>query len=155
MHGIIDSKRNGGQLDASNLTLNDLKKIEDTFIDIFRGLFHPRIDYARAIRPASSQRPEPATSQRSEPPRSAPAEAHRESASQPAASEGNTSAAQAGVDASSAETAASPEGGAIAAKALDDDEPIFEVPPLPKRNGSQSNSHSKLTTPSETAETPK
>ncbi|MCY3574634.1 MAG: HDIG domain-containing protein [Chloroflexi bacterium] len=155
VHGIIDSKRNGGQLDASNLTLNDLKKIEDTFIDIFRGLFHPRIDYARAIRPASSQRPEPATSQRSEPPRSAPAEAHRESASQPAASEGNTSAAQAGVDASSAETAASPEGGAIAAKALDDDEPIFEVPPLPKRNGSQSNSHSKLTTPSETAETPK
>ena len=51
VHRIIESKRNDGQLNDSNLTLNDLQKIEETFIDIFKGLFHPRIDYEKAVKP--------------------------------------------------------------------------------------------------------
>lgn len=54
VHSIIEGKRNGGQLYRSNLTLNDLQKIEETFIDIFKGLFHPRIDYEKAVQPKSS-----------------------------------------------------------------------------------------------------
>ena len=120
VHGIIEGKRSAAQLDASNLTLNDLRKIEDTFIDIFRGLFHPRIDYARAVQPA----PNPEPRGKTEPldaiadlPVSAP-----HLASPPAPGDQPTEQIE-----------------AITA-ALDDDDPLFEVPPLPKRNGGKSHS---------------
>ena len=154
VHRIIEGKRNGGQLDASKLTLNDLKKIEDTFIDIFRGLFHPRIDYARAIRPASSARGESSSARRADQPRpAAPADANRASAnSGAAASDSANRPAKASGDASPAETATAD---STAANALDDNEPIFEVPPLPKRNGSKSNGDNKLATKTEEADSPK
>ncbi|GAB5492399.1 MAG: HDIG domain-containing protein [Phototrophicaceae bacterium] len=46
---IIDSKRGEGQLDESNLTLNDLRTIRDIFVDILQGMFHPRINYSEAV----------------------------------------------------------------------------------------------------------
>ncbi len=153
VHNIIEGKRNGGQLDASNLTLNDLKKIEDTFIDIFRGLFHPRIDYARAVRPGSP-RNEPAATRRSDPPRpAAPADGNRQSASSLAtASDSGNRTVKVNEDATPAETPANADSSAKAERALDDNEPIFEVPPLPKRNGSKSNSQTKLSPKSEEAD---
>ncbi|MCY4246612.1 MAG: HDIG domain-containing protein [Chloroflexi bacterium] len=140
VHNIIEGKRNDGQLDASSLTLNDLRKIEDTFIDIFRGLFHPRIDYARAVRPVSSPRSEPA--RRPESPRpAAPANGHRETASRPAApSDKVKKPATANAEPAPAETTANAAGNANAARPPYDNEPVFEVPPLPKRNGSKANS---------------
>ena len=57
VHGIIEGKRSSGQLDDSNLTLNELRTIEETFIDIFRGLFHPRIDYTKAVQEPSKREP--------------------------------------------------------------------------------------------------
>ena len=153
VHSIIEEKRNAGQLDASNLTLNDLRKIEETFIDIFRGLFHPRIDYSKAVTPAS---------------RAAAGE------SAPTIVTGGHSSAK-GVKAglmagetyteASADDASTRNRSAVRAVArpkvarpdpipqtnpkapaptmpaiLDDDEPINEVPPLPKRNGTK-NAH--------------
>ena len=153
VHSIIEEKRNAGQLDASNLTLNDLRKIEETFIDIFRGLFHPRIDYSKAVTPAS---------------RAAAGE------SAPTIVTGGHSSAK-GVKAglmagetyteASADDASTRDRSAVRAVArpkvarpdpipqsnpkapaptmpaiLDDDEPINEVPPLPKRNGTK-NAH--------------
>ena len=126
VHNIIEGKRNSGQLDASNLTLNDLRKIEDTFTDIFRGLFHPRIDYARAARSAVTQS-EPARPLEPAPPATitpsaAPAAAH---------------------DAAPAKASASPRNLPTVEPMLDDDESLFEVPPLPKRNGSKSPQNAK------------
>jgi putative nucleotidyltransferase with HDIG domain len=42
----IDGKIKAGQLDESGLTLNDLKIIRRTFVDMLQGIFHPRISYA-------------------------------------------------------------------------------------------------------------
>ena len=46
---VIDGKRRAGQLDESGLTLNDLKVIQDIFIDMLQAMFHPRINYTEAI----------------------------------------------------------------------------------------------------------
>lgn len=45
---IIEGKRKQGQLDQSGLTLTDLQKIQDRFVDILQGMFHPRINYQEA-----------------------------------------------------------------------------------------------------------
>lgn len=42
---IIDDKFIDGQLDHSNLTLNDLHKITNSFVRILTGIFHYRIEY--------------------------------------------------------------------------------------------------------------
>lgn len=141
VHEIIEGKRNGGQLDASNLTLNELRKIEETFSDIFRGLFHPRIDYAKAVQRSPQPKREPAGGRKptaSAEPAPAPlTPRHNGSATAPAASR-KTAAQLAKVTnareaPSSAATAkARP---ADAPKPIEDDKPLFEVPRLPKRNG--------------------
>lgn len=46
---VIEARRKSGQLDESNLTLNDLKTIEKIFIEMLQAIFHPRINYAEAI----------------------------------------------------------------------------------------------------------
>jgi len=46
---IFDQKRSHGQLDDSNLTLNELYTIKTTFIDILQSIYHPRINYQEAI----------------------------------------------------------------------------------------------------------
>ena len=133
VHKIIEGKRNSGQLDASSLTLNDLRKIEDTFIDIFRGLFHPRIDYARAAQPASNRQEAPAPPPAAEPPATAPA-----------APPGD-------------ETPAAPlraPGAANAQHDIDPDDTLYEVPPLPKRNGSKSRQSRESQAQPEIADSP-
>jgi hypothetical protein len=49
VYSIIEGKRKGGQLDESNLTLNDLKTIQDIFVEMLQAVFHPRINYAAAV----------------------------------------------------------------------------------------------------------
>ena len=107
VRSIIEDKRRAGQLDASSLTLNDLSKIEATFIDIFKGLFHPRIDYAKAVK--------------STPREAASAEPLTNGEPTPAKPPKPISASQ-------------PDTRPIRAK---DDEQPLEVPPLPKRNGAK------------------
>ena len=144
VHGIIEGKRNSGQLDDSNLTLNELRKIEETFIDIFRGLFHPRIDYARAVQESPQRAP-------------ARADANTAPATQPAAESTATAdkpkmartTAQAPAPAAATPIAASESDPAEAPPAaqpdepeastlMEDDEPLTDVPFLPKRNGAKS-----------------
>lgn len=52
---IFNDKREKGQLDDSNLTLNDLRVIQDIFVDILQGMFHPRIKYDEAIKKESAR----------------------------------------------------------------------------------------------------
>lgn len=147
VHGIIEDKRNKSQLDASMLTLTDLRKIEATFIDIFRGLFHPRIDYAKAIQSPSAPKPEPATSNGARSKGLKP-DPERPVERKAVKHEGDMTA-RAGVQesrrkspprsADAGEPApqkfAQPETDKSATIIMEDDEPLFEVPPLPKRNG--------------------
>jgi len=42
---IFESRLRSGQLDESNLTLNDLRLLRDTFLTALQGMFHPRIAY--------------------------------------------------------------------------------------------------------------
>ncbi|MCU0512820.1 MAG: HDIG domain-containing protein [Anaerolineae bacterium] len=46
---IIDQKMKDGQLDKSGLTLNDLRAIQTTFVDVLQGTFHPRLNYQEAV----------------------------------------------------------------------------------------------------------
>ena len=147
VHKIIEEKRDAGQLNDSNLTLNDLQKIEDTFIDIFRGLFHPRIDYAKAVQATPSRRDAPGGQGSPAAPPVLPSPTRLA----PKASGGNgesrsVAAGQSKAEAQPVKPAGAPEDPApaahredsISAVILDDDEPLVEVPPLPKRNGSKS-----------------
>ena len=45
VHEIVTNHLLDGQLDHSNLTLNDLRKIEETFIRVLAGMLHARIKY--------------------------------------------------------------------------------------------------------------
>ena len=147
VHKIIEGKRNAGQLDDSNLTLNELQKIEDTFIDIFRGLFHPRIDYVKAAQPKPPRR-EPAGGHGSPAAPSVLPSARRMTAKASGANGESRpmAAGQTELEAGRSEparvaddpAAASSSEDSLNAMILDDDEPLVEVPPLPKRNGNKS-----------------
>ncbi len=154
VHGIIEDKRNKNQLDASMLTLNDLRKIEATFTDIFRGLFHPRIDYSKAIQSPSAPKPDKPTgngarSKGIEPEPARPVE--RKAASSDGdltdrsrSQEGRRSpvlSPPVADKSASKEAAAEQVAGKDAATIMEDDEPLFEVPPLPKRNGQKTAQH--------------
>ena len=149
VHNIIEDKRNSGQLDDSNLTLNELRKIEETFIDIFRGLFHPRIDYAKAVQ--QTPRHEPISVN------TVTVESDETAFADPDTSTGNpsTGGLTTGKSASPAFAAdtdlhgeqvdmrpisqsASNHDETDAALILEDDQPLIDVPHLPKRNGSKS-----------------
>ncbi len=45
----VRSKVAEGQLDESNLTLGDLKEIETAFLDVLKGVFHPRVKYPEPV----------------------------------------------------------------------------------------------------------
>ncbi len=51
---IVETRLAEGQLDASRLTLNDLKTIRDSFVSSLQGIFHPRIAYP-ALPPSTAQ----------------------------------------------------------------------------------------------------
>ena len=54
---IIDDKRRTGQLDDSDLTLNEIREIQTIFVELLQGMFHPRINYREAV----EQKNEPTT----------------------------------------------------------------------------------------------
>ena len=43
--GIIESKRQDGQLDEAPLTMRDITVLKDTFVTVLSGIYHHRIDY--------------------------------------------------------------------------------------------------------------
>jgi putative nucleotidyltransferase with HDIG domain len=45
VHSIIQARVDGGQLDECGLTFDDVRKIENSFIQILEGIYHPRIEY--------------------------------------------------------------------------------------------------------------
>ena len=152
VHRIIEDKRNKSQLDASALTLNDLRKIEATFIEIFRGLFHPRIDYAKAIqKPGGPPKAERGAGSGRRTKGIAPdssrsidrhlIEHESEAADGPGAQESRRTTVSAHAEMNDPAPAAEAAQQATEEKdthIMEDDEPLFEVPPLPKRNGHKS-----------------
>ncbi|MEJ5197908.1 MAG: HDIG domain-containing metalloprotein [Anaerolineae bacterium] len=48
----IDSRIASGQLDECSLTMDDIRTIRQVFVDVLRGLQHPRISYPTEIVPA-------------------------------------------------------------------------------------------------------
>ncbi|MBZ0277766.1 MAG: HDIG domain-containing protein, partial [Anaerolineae bacterium] len=52
---IFDDKIQTGQLDESGLTLNDLKAIKKTIIDMLQAVFHPRISYPVRQQPTKTE----------------------------------------------------------------------------------------------------
>lgn len=160
VHRIIESKRNDGQLDACNLTLNELKKIEETFIDIFKGLFHPRIDYEKAVK--QPQPRESSTANKTTNPKKSTQTTTAVSASDNQKSI-LTAQAETSIKKSSPQVVpadkektqpkpTTPRDTDSIPKIIDDEEPLSEVPPLPKRNGSKS---TQETTTAEVDETNK
>jgi putative nucleotidyltransferase with HDIG domain len=49
VNAIIDERIRGGQLDESSLTLSDIAKIRQAFINTLQGIYHPRVDYAPQV----------------------------------------------------------------------------------------------------------
>jgi hypothetical protein len=45
VHDTITSRIREGQLSDTQLTLHDLKTIEETFVAALQGVYHPRIQY--------------------------------------------------------------------------------------------------------------
>ena len=165
VHKIIEDKRNTGQLDASKLTLNDLQKIEDTFIDIFRGLFHPRIDYAKAVQVPSRPKREPSGVNGSPPisadlpaviplPAADNSRKDTEAVDETAATEPMRATGEQpdSSDAGVADVTASPEQAADRSTLIEETEPLFEVPPLPKRNGHKNLTEHEPTAPADEAD---
>lgn len=156
VHGIIEGKRNNGQLDDSNLTLNELRKIEETFIDIFRGLFHTRIDYAKAVRnPAKGEQARAGTASADAAlPASAAADVSADNLSgagktreKPAARPGAKDAANRSRHGEKPpdRRADAPAPEPDVAMVMEEDEPLTDVPFLPKRNGNRSNKQRRAT----------
>jgi hypothetical protein len=51
---IVQMKVSEGQLEESQLTLSDLKKIQNIFVEMLQGVFHPRINYPSPAKPPST-----------------------------------------------------------------------------------------------------
>jgi cyclic-di-AMP phosphodiesterase PgpH len=51
---VVKSRALAGQLDESPLTMEDLSAIQRAFVDVLRGLQHPRIDYPAEAAPEKS-----------------------------------------------------------------------------------------------------
>ncbi|NDJ61451.1 MAG: HDIG domain-containing protein [Chloroflexi bacterium] len=135
--GIVDSRMRGGQLDESNLTLNDLKTIRQIFVDMLQAVFHPRINYPTAANRSAEVRqaaPEPAVKP-PEPAAASPAPAASEAPPEP------TPPAETTAPAPRTEPEARPKRQTVEIPTPmlddDDDSPLPEVPRL--RRNSRSN----------------
>ena len=49
---IVEGKMNDGQLDESDLTLNDIRAIQRTLVEMLQAVYHPRIDYQKVTEAA-------------------------------------------------------------------------------------------------------
>ncbi|MBZ0292565.1 MAG: HDIG domain-containing protein [Anaerolineae bacterium] len=125
---IIDSKMRSGQLDDSGLTLNDIKAIRHVFVDMLQAVFHPRIDYRTAASrlPKSDGASVPASN----------AEAKTGQETNAAESEDNAARQDAKSKHTKLETRSvplvQPEGELVKLEDEDDDQPLPEVPTLPR-----------------------
>lgn len=54
---IVDGKMNDGQLDDSGLTLNDIRAIQRTLVEMLQAVYHPRIDYQKVSEAATLTAP--------------------------------------------------------------------------------------------------
>lgn len=167
VHRIIEGKRNGGQLNASQLTLNELQKIEDTFIDIFKGLFHPRIDYEKAVQPKTLPIKRDTTQSVSETTAETKPKKSTQSSERAAVNDSRSAVTMQETPALPKDPAPSlPKSKADTPKSTPsvitdtgtvppitgDNEPLSEVPPLPKRNGNRSTQEMKRASQSTDAE---
>ena len=55
VESAMDQIQTSGQLDNTQLTLSDLKKITESFLTTLRGSYHPRIEYPKMKAPAAAQ----------------------------------------------------------------------------------------------------
>ncbi len=46
---LMRARMEDGQLDESDLTLRDLQRIEETFVNVLQGVYHPRIKYPEDV----------------------------------------------------------------------------------------------------------
>ena len=56
---IIQDRLYGGQLEDSDLTLRDLRRIRRTFVETLQSMYHPRIQYPDGVLPAGPADEEP------------------------------------------------------------------------------------------------
>jgi len=54
IESAIEHVQSSGQLDNTQLTLSDLKKVTESFITTLRGSYHPRIEYPKMKAPAAA-----------------------------------------------------------------------------------------------------
>ncbi len=76
----VDSRIMSGQLDECPLTLDDLREIRRAFVDVLRGLHHPRITYppeATLVQPPAEQTASEEPLKSGRPPSSSPREERR------------------------------------------------------------------------------
>lgn len=116
---IIDGKIKAKQLNDSGLTLNELHTIKQVFIDILQAMFHPRINYAKAVENIANKDKAP---EKTEQPVPTPP------VSKPKETKTITPTKDVTVAINSDEISALDE---------DDDSPLPEVPHLPRSNGIQ------------------
>jgi len=55
IESAIEQVQMSGQLDNTQLTLSDLKKVTESFITTLRGSYHPRIEYPKMKNPSAGQ----------------------------------------------------------------------------------------------------
>lgn len=60
---VIDNRLSAGQLDDTDLTLNDLDKILDSFTATLKGIYHPRVKYPQLDQPVPTKADLPAPSE--------------------------------------------------------------------------------------------
>ncbi len=116
---IINGKRDNGQLDDSGLTLSDLSVIRESFVEFLQGMFHPRINYRDAV--GNKAEPAPAT------PASTPAAPAPASAVPAATNEQGVVMTNATGEAPTANKTRT-----VPTVDEDDDDPLTEVPRLPR-----------------------
>ena len=126
---IFDDKRQQGQLDESDLTLSDLNEIRKIFVEVLQGVFHPRINYREAVSRTQRMRAVSNVEQietavtispvdaADTTPKTTPQTATADEEKQPSSASRSTAELISAL-----------------AKA-EDDSPLEEVPPLPRRNG--------------------
>jgi cyclic-di-AMP phosphodiesterase PgpH len=170
VHRIIEGKRNDDQLNASKLTLNDLQKIEETFIDIFKGLFHPRIDYEKAVKskPQATKRettpkpiiktkddtkPKTPVVSQSESPKVKEVPPSKPNADRTKSDDSVPTLPKAKVDTPKSVPKVSTDTHKVIPPITSDDEPLTDVPPLPKRNGTKGNHDTKKVSETDDSDT--
>lgn len=63
VHSIVQARIDAGQMNDSDLTFRDISEIEEAFIQILEGIYHPRVEYPASVDPErTSGIPEPAPS---------------------------------------------------------------------------------------------